>query len=353
MHATATKAAFGPLSCLGILLAFAPGQASAETVRIYATNSGGDNVNIIDPTTHKTVGTLEGIEAAHGVAASPDGSRVYISNESESTLDVFDAKTNKLIKKVALSARPNNIAVAKDGRIVVAIARDPGALEIIDGNSLTSKVRIQTKGRLHNTYVTPDSKYAIMGSTATSMFTVVDLQKEEIAWELNIGKGVRPMTIEANPDGSTKRIFIQTSDLNGFVIVDFAERKVVGKIELPTDGGVEVIHHRLDSPSHGIGVTPDNKTLWVTSIPANAVIVYSLADLKPIGRVKLPEIKVPGRNAMAAVPNWVTFTPDSKQIYISNAAHNSVSAIDTQAMKEIAVIPVGQAPKRIGTLVAH
>ena len=239
MHATATKAAFGPLSCLGILLAFAPSQlatspASAETVRIYATNSGGDNVNIIDPTTHKTVGTLEGIEAAHGVAASPDGSRVYISNESESTLDVFDAKTNKLIKKVALSARPNNIAVAKDGRIVVAIARDPGALEIIDGNTLTSKVRIQTKGRLHNTYVTPDSKYAIMGSTATSMFTVVDLQKEEIAWELNIGKGVRPMTIEANPDGSTKRIFIQTSDLNGFVIVDFAERKVVGKIELPT-----------------------------------------------------------------------------------------------------------------------
>ena len=25
---------------------------------------------------------------------------------------------------------------------------------------------------------------------------------------------------------------------------------------------------RLDSPSHGIGVAPDNKTLWVTSIAA-------------------------------------------------------------------------------------
>ena len=82
------------------------------------------------------------------------------------------------------------------------------------------------------------------------------------------------------------------------------------------------------------------------------MFAYSLPDLKPIGRVRLPEIKVPGREPMAAVPNWVTFTPDSKQIYISNAAHNSVSAIDTQAMKEMAVIPVGQAPKRIGTLVA-
>ena len=43
-----------------------------------------------------------------------------------------------------------------------------------------------------------------MGSTRTSVFTVVDLQKEEVAWELNLGKGVRPMTIETNPDGSTK-----------------------------------------------------------------------------------------------------------------------------------------------------
>jgi YVTN family beta-propeller protein len=200
--------------------------------------------------------------------------------------------------------------------------------------------------------VTPDSKFAIMGSTRTSMFSVVDLAKEELAWDLNIGKGVRPMTIDTNPDGSTRNVYIQTSDLNGFVVLDFAARKVVKTVELPKDGGVEVIAHRLDSPSHGIGVAPDNKTLWVTSILANAVIVYSLPDLKQIGRVALPQLKVAGRDPMASVPNWVTFTPDSKQIYISNAALNAVTAIDMVAMKEMAVIPVGQAPKRIGTLVA-
>jgi YVTN family beta-propeller protein len=89
--------------------------------------------------------------------------------------------------------------------------------------------------------------------------------------------------------------------------------------------------HRLDSPSHGIGVSPDNKTLWVTSILANGVFAYDLGDMKIKGFVKLPEIRVPGRNPMSAVPNWVTFTPDGKEIYISNAAHNSVSAIDTQS----------------------
>jgi len=347
---------FGSLGCsLTCLCAFAlvPQPASADLVRIYATNSGGDVLNVIDPATLKSVSTLD-IEGAHGVAFSPDGSKVYVSNEATSTLDVFDQQTGKLLKKVALSGHPNNIAVVKDGRIVVAIARDPGALEIIDGNTLTSKVRIQTNGRLHNTYVTPDQKFAIMGSTRTSVFTAVDLQKEEVAWDLNLGKGVRPMTIETNSDGSTKRVFAQLSELNGFTVIDFATRKQVRTIQVPTlPGSPEVISHRLDSPSHGIGVSPDNRTLWVTSIIANAVFAYNLEDLTVKGSVKLPEINVAGRKPMSSVPNWVTFTPDGKQIYVSNAAMNSVSAIDTQAMKVLANVPVGQAPKRIGTLVAN
>ncbi len=349
---TMTRALLASAAGIGMMLAVAGQPASAANVRVYVTNSGGDNMHVVDPSTNKVESIIKGIEGAHGVAFSPDGTRVYASNEADHTVDVFEQKTGKLIKKVTLSGRPNNIAVAKDGRIVVAIAQDPGALDIIDPVKLERKVSVLVKGRLHNTYVTPDSKYAIMGSTRTSMFTVVDLAKEEVAWDLNIGKGVRPMTIDTNPDGSTRNVYIQLSDLNGFAVLDFASRKVVNTIELPKDGGVEVIHHRMDSPSHGIGVSPDNKTLWVTSILANAVIAYSLPDLKPIGRVGLPQIKVPGRDPMAAVPNWVTFTPDSKQIYISNAAHNSVSAIDMVAMKEMAVIPVGQAPKRIGTLVA-
>jgi len=51
------------------------------------------------------------------------------------------------------------------------------------------------------------------------------------------------------------------------------------------------------------------------------------------------------------VPNWVAFTPDSSTVYISNAGLRSVSAIDAEAMKLIAVIPVGEVPKRINTLV--
>jgi YVTN family beta-propeller protein len=344
--------AFRALRYVWLLSVLAPVPAWAGMARIYVTNSAGDSIHVIDPSTNKVVQQIRNIEGAHGIAFSPDGSRVYVSDEVDSTLDVFDRKTGRLIKKVALSAHPNNIAVAKDGRIVVGIARDPGALDIIDPLTLTRTKSVPVNGRLHNVYVTPDSKYVVTGSVRSGIVTVIDLASEQPVWEVKFDKGIRPMAIEAGPDGATRRIFVQLSDLNGFAVLDFAARKEVARIQLPAaKGEFETDGDRSTAPSHGIGVAPDGKSLWVTSIPNNAVYVYSLADLTLTGEVALPSLKLPGHEPISAVANWVTFAPDSKTVYISNAGLRSVSAIDTKSMKLIAVVPVGEVPKRINTLV--
>src|SRR5256885_1460375 len=211
-----------------LVLALAASPVSANTVRVYVTNSAGDSIHVIDPATNKVVQVIKGIEAAHGIGFAPDGSRVYASNEADTTLDVFDRRSGKLIKKVPLSDHPNNIAVTKDGgRVVVGIARDPGVLDVIDAATLTRVKSIPVKGRLHNVYVTPDGKYVITGSIRSKIFTVIDLATDTIAWEYQFDRGVRPMTIEANPDGSTRRVFVQLSDLNGFAVLDFAKRQEV------------------------------------------------------------------------------------------------------------------------------
>jgi DNA-binding beta-propeller fold protein YncE len=243
--------------------------------------------------------------------------------------------------------------VSKDGaRIFVAIAHDPGAVDVVDATTLTRAKSIPVHGRLHNIYVTPDGKYLIAGSISKKLLTAIDLSTDSIAWEHQFDKGVRPMAIEANPDGSTKRIFVQLSDTDGFAVVDFAKREEVARIMLPDrHTGIEVNAGEAAGPSHGIGVSPDGKTLWVTSIPQNAVFAYSLPDLSLVGQVALPELKLPGRSPGGAVPNWVTFAPDSRTIYISNAGLRSITAVDTHAMKVRAVIPVGEVPKRINTMV--
>jgi len=255
---------------------------------------------------------------------------------------------------VGLSGHPNNIAIGKDGgRVVVCIRNDPGTLDVVDVNALTLKKSIPVKGGLHNVYVTPDGKYAVAGSIRNKMLTIVDVASEEIAWELPFDKGLRPMAIETAPDGSTARLFIQLSGLNGFAVTDFNQRKEVARVVFPDVATDTDPNGRGSTPAHGIGIAPDGKTVWANSAEANAVFAYSLPDLKLIGHVALPELKLPGRAPIGAVPNWITFTPDSRTLYVSNSTLNSVSAIDVAGLKLVAVIPVGQVPKRNGTLVLN
>ena len=346
MRLTAKLRAFCLLQPLCLLLAL---PASAGITRIYITNSAGDTVDVIDPSTNKVVQVIKGIEVPHGVNFSPDGKWVYISNETDQVLDIVDQKTGAIVNKVALSGHPNNIAVTKDGLVLVSIASAPGALDIVDPKAVKVLKTIPTRGGLHNTYITPDQKYAVAGSVGAKRMTVFDLQTRTIAWELDFDGGVRPMTIEKNPDGSTSRIFVQLSNFHGFAVVDFAKHKEVARIKLP-DGPYGKAEWRLGTPSHGIGIAPDGKTLWVNSILANAIFEYSLPDLKLIGHTTLPEVKNKGGAASGSVPEWITFTPDSRMVYVSNSADRSVSAIDTETLKQIARITVGEVPKRINTL---
>ena len=195
---------------------------------------------------------------------------------------------------------------------------------------------LQTRGSIHNAYVTPDGKYVVAGSIAGKTINVFDAQTDQNAWVLEMDLGVRPMTFSANPDGSTKWIFVQLSGFNGFAVVDFATHKEVQRIKNPPlPAGKKEVPEGSD-PSHGMAVTSDGKTLVVCSRINNYLYSYSLPDLKLIGSAELT-----GKGA-----GWVTLTPDGKTAYVANPVTNDVSVVDIATMKEVAKVPVGYVPKR-------
>jgi YVTN family beta-propeller protein len=326
---------------------------SHPLIRIYVTNSAGDTIDAIDPATNKVVQVIHGIELPHGIAFSPDGARIYVSNEAESALDVVDRKSGKILSKVPLSGRPNNLTITKDGsQVLVGIRVKSGALDVIDTASLKNVKSIPVDGPVHNVFVTPDGRYAVSGSIESKIATVVDLQSQQMAWEVKFDRSVRPMAFDTNPNGSTRRIFVQLSGVHGFAVVDFAKRAEVERIKLPDQpSGFGVAEGRAGIPSHGIGVAPDGKSLWVDSTLANSVFEYSLPDLKLIGHAELPEVHPADRAPTGAIPDWIAFTPDSKLVYVADSALRLVSVIDTHTLKEVARIPVGEVPKRMNTLV--
>lgn len=210
---------------------------------------------------------------------------------------------------------------------------------MIDTVALTRVKTIPVKGGIHNVYVTPDGKHVVAGSIPGRIITVIDQATEEIAWELPMSAGIRPMEFEKAADGSTSRIFVQLSDYHGIAVVDFKARKEVARFETPAIAG-EVRHTEglQAAPMHGFGIAQDGKLLLATSKVYSTMYAYSLPDLKPVGHLNV------GQH-----PEWVTMSPDGKVAYVAAAGDNSVTAVDTATLKVIARIPVGQVPKRNGT----
>lgn len=310
-------------------------------VRIIQTNSAGDTTDVIDPVSNTVVGQIHDIVIPHGVVGAPDGSHLYITNESMSTVDVIDPITLRVAKRIKLSGHPNNITVTPDGKKVYAgIAQQPGGVDVIDTATLTNVKTVPVTGAVHNVYVTPDGKFAVSGSVASSVISVIDTKTDEVAWTYKETSGIRPMTFETNPDGSTKRIFVQLSNYHGVAVVDWAQRKEVTRWEHATVPGAETHADGLQgAPAHGLGI-PDGTHLWSTSKVNGYAYVYNLSDLKEVGRVFV------GQH-----PEWFTFTPDGKFCYIAAAGDNSVTVVDVKTVKVVTHIPVGQVPKRNGTAV--
>jgi YVTN family beta-propeller protein len=319
-----------------VLIAFQLFAANGQ-LRIVQTNSGGDNIHIIDPATNKVVAEIKGVPINHGAAVSTDGSRLYFSSEAEIMLEVVDTKTLAVTKKIPLTGRPNNITISKDGRkVYVAIVAQPGNVDVIDTVSLTKVKSIPTQGGLHNIYMTPDGKYVVAGSIAGKKVTVIDANTEEVAWTISFEDGVRPVALDGSANTPTKRMFVQVSNFHGIVIVDFDQHKEISRINMPEVPLDERNKGQLNAaPAHGLGVSPDGKTLWSCSRLNGRVYAYSLPDMKVIGDIKV------GKD-----PDWLTFTPDSKFVYVANAGSDFVSAIDMTSKKEVARIPVGKEPKR-------
>jgi YVTN family beta-propeller protein len=311
--------------------------AQAGKAFIVQTNSAGDSIHLIDPATDKIVAEIPDEEVVHGIAAAPDGSRFYATNESTITLDVIDARSFRVIKKIPLTGPPNNVAIRKDGRKVYAgIQMADGGVDVIDTTTLEKIKFIRILRGVHNPIATPDGKFVVAGSTGGNVATVIDTETDQPVWSIHFEGGVRVFCFEANPDGSTKRMFTQVTNLHGFAVVDWASRKEVGRIKLPDIPQAERNSEGIQgAPAHGILVSPDGKTLWSTSKINSHVYAYSMPDLTFLGGVKV-----------GLVPDWITFTPDGKKMYVANAHDNTVSVVDVAARTEITRIKVGQVPKR-------
>ncbi len=320
-----------------LLLAFlAPSMTAREqsvAQKLYVANSAGNDLHIIDPATNKVIKRVEVGPQPHGLVATQDGRQLFLTVENgesdEGELVWFDPITDSVTKRMKVGPRPNQLACTPDGKIAY-VPCDDASWWVIDTVHAKVLKKIATGGRPHNTLCSTDGKRMYLGPKGSYHVLIADAVEHKLIGEIATSDAPRPIALSKDE----KRLYANVDTLIGFEVADVAKRKVIHRVE--ADVPEELL--RKASRSHGIGLRPDEKELWMCDVFHDRTYVFDITQEPP---------KQVATIVMKGGGYWICFSPDGKFCYISERIGDSVAVIDTATRKVVARIEVGKAPKRL------
>ena len=136
------------------------------------------------------------------------------------------------------------------------------------------------------------------------------------------------------PVSSHDRVYTADQTSNTVSVIEPSENKLLGVIKLgdPVPGALSPLY-KGQLLVHGLGYSPDAKTLAVVSVASNSVTLVDTATNKVRGVVYV------GRS-----PHEAFFTPNGRALWVTVRGENYVSVIDPARMKEIHRIEVANGP---------
>jgi YVTN family beta-propeller protein len=314
---------------------FAPAIAREALLpqKLYVANSAGNDLHIIDPATNKVVKRVEVGPQPHGLVATQDGKQLFLTIENSEgehgELVWFDPITDTVTKRIKVGPRPNQLACTPNGKLVY-VPCDDASWWVIDTVNAKVLKKIATGGRPHNTLCSTDGKRMYLGPKGSYHVLIADAVEHKLIGEIPTSDAPRPIALSKDE----KRLYANVDTLIGFEVADIAKRKVIHRVEaeVPED------QLRKASRSHGIGLTPDEKELWMCDVFHDRTYVFDNTQEPP---------KQVATIVMKGGGYWISFAPDGKHCYISERIGDSVAVIDTATRKIVARIEVGKAPKRL------
>ena len=133
---------------------------------------------------------------------------------------------------------------------------------------------------------------------------------------------------------SRDRVYTGDQTSNTVSVIDPSGNRLLGVIKLgdPVPGALSPLY-KGQLLVHGLGYSPDSKTLAVVSIGSNSVTLIDTATNKVKGAVYV------GRS-----PHEAFFTPDGRELWVTVRGENYVSVIDPASMREVRRIEMASGP---------
>ncbi len=266
---------------------------------------------------------LNGLHPKNGLPSNVKGIGVSLPLHSVYVttlegLQRIDIVTGKLIWEKPIPGGCDRLSVSPDGKTMYLPSLESHYWNVIDCETGNIIKRLDGFNASHNTIYALSGKHAYLADIKNTIVKIADTKTNEVTAQVGpFANFVRPFTINRKET----RIFVNCNDLLGFEVGDITTGKKVAHKEVEgwTTGPVR----RHSCPSHGIGLTPDEKEIWLCDGFNMRLHIFSAVEpYQQLTSIPLQDM-----------PGWITFTIDGKYAYPSSG-----EVIDVKTRKIVTIL---------------
>ncbi len=251
-----------------------------------------------------------------GIAVSIPLNSVYISTLE--SLQRIDLTTEKVVWERSFEGGCDRMSISPDGKTMYLPSLEKKFWNVVDCATGDIIKKIDVYKRAHNTIYGPSGDHVYLDDIASPWLYIADTKTNSLVNKVGpFGNFIRPFTI----NGKETLVYATVDSLLGFEVGDLKTGKKLRRVEVEGWDAGPVRRH--GNPSHGIGLTPDEKELWLADGHNMRVHVFNASP--PYQQLTT----IPVRD----MPGWITFSIDGKYIYPSSG-----EVIDVKTRKIITTL---------------
>lgn len=249
-----------------------------------------------------------------GVAVSLATNSIYVSTLE--ALQRIDLATEKIVWEKKYDGGCDRLSMSPDGKTIYLPTLEKEHWNVVDAATGEVIKQVFTNSGAHNTLYGLDGTKVYMAGLRTSTLGISETRNHDVIKQVGpFVSAIRPFTI----NGSQTLCYVNVNGLLGFEIGDLNTGKKLYHVEVKGFKQGPVKRHGC--PSHGIGLTPDEKEVWVCDAFNQRMHIFDNTVMPP-RQVASVEVR--------DQPGWITFSLDGKHAYPSTG-----EIIDVKTRKTI------------------
>jgi DNA-binding beta-propeller fold protein YncE len=252
-----------------------------------------------------------------GICANAGTGRLYVSTLRH--LLCLDLTTDQLLWERAYEGGCDRMAIAPDGSVIYVPSLEGPHWHVVDAARGDVLRKIVTDSGAHNTVFGLDGRHVYLAGLKSPLLSIVDASlREVVATAGPFSAAIRPFTV----DGRGRHCFVNVNGLLGFEVGDLRTGRMLHRVEVT--GLQQGPTKRHGCPSHGIGLTPDERELWLTDAHNRCLHIFDSTSMPPTQTASI---------GLRDEPGWITFSLDGQYAYPSTG-----EVIDVTARRVVATL---------------